>query len=272
VTNAGEPYARWCGELFERLQTAFFAYWRNARLELEPPPQPLVAILFASHDEYAAYAERDAGPGLAATQGYYSVRTNRIVLSNLAGSSTGTAATSEAEVLRGVEASIANLVTVVHEATHQIAFNTGMHTRYADNPMWLTEGMAMFFEAPDIRSTAGWKTIGKVHPGRLQQFQQYLASGRPANSLTTLIESEERFRDPDQIGEAYAESWALTHFLIRKHRGEYQEYLRMIAAKPRLVWSTPAQRIAEFQQAFGENIDKLDAEFLRYMASLRVTR
>ena len=49
-------------------------------------------------------------------------------------------------------------VTVIHEATHQIAFNCGLHTRYADNPLWLTEGMALYFETPDLRSRSGWRT------------------------------------------------------------------------------------------------------------------
>ncbi|MFN9752880.1 MAG: DUF1570 domain-containing protein [Planctomycetota bacterium] len=29
---------------------------------------------------------------------------------------------------------------MVHEATHQIAFNTGIHSRFAPMPRWFTEG------------------------------------------------------------------------------------------------------------------------------------
>ena len=38
------------------------------------------------------------------------------------------------------------VATVVHEATHQMAFNCGLHTRYADIPVWVSEGIAMYFE------------------------------------------------------------------------------------------------------------------------------
>ena len=44
------------------------------------------------------------------------------------------------------------MATIVHEATHQIAFNCGMQQRYADIPLWLCEGMAVYFEAPDLAS------------------------------------------------------------------------------------------------------------------------
>jgi len=35
--------------------------------------------------------------------------------------------------------------TIVHEATHQIAFNCGLHTRLSDCPVWFSEGIAMYF-------------------------------------------------------------------------------------------------------------------------------
>ena len=46
--------------------------------------------------------------------------------------------------------------TIVHEATHQIAFNCGLHTRLSDCPRWFSEGIAMYFETPDLRSAKGW--------------------------------------------------------------------------------------------------------------------
>jgi hypothetical protein len=269
VSNAGKVYAEWCGTLLERLHTAFLGYWRSARLELASPDYPLVAVIFATREQYAAYAVADAGDALAQSQGYYSVRTNRMVLANLLGDETAAAPRTAGEMQRQAESSVANLVTVVHEATHQIAFNSGLHTRYADNPMWLTEGLAMFCEAPDLQSPTGWRTIGRVHPGRLAQFQDYARSRRGANSLATLLANEDRFRDPATIADAYAESWALTTFLIRHHRREYIAYLRTISAKPRLIWNSEEDRLREFAAAFGEDLDALEAEFLRESAKLR---
>ena len=127
------------------------------------------------------------------------------------------------------------VATIVHEATHQIAFNCGLHTRLSDCPLWFSEGIAEYFETPDLRSAKGWSGIGKdVNQPRLEQFQQYLAA-RPANSLETLLRDDTRFRDPKQSLDAYAEAWALTYFLIRQHPKEYVAYLAMLSKKKPLL-------------------------------------
>lgn len=269
ATNASREYAQWCGKLLERLQTAFYAYWRRDRLDLHEPPHPLTAIIFADPAEFAAYAARDAGPAVAATQGYYSIRTNRILLTDLTRDAGANAPRSEGEIQRRVEGRLANLITVVHEATHQIAFNSGLHTRYADNPMWVTEGMAMYFESPDLQSTSGWRTAGRLHPGRWQQFQDYVRHRRPPGSLATLLTSEDRFRDPDALADAYAESWALTYYLIQERRREYAAYLQRLARKPRLKWDSPQQREEDFRAAFGDDLAGLERDFLNYINRLR---
>ena len=139
------------------------------------------------------------------------------------------------------------VATIVHEATHQIAFNCGLHTRYSDCPMWFSEGIAVYFETPDLHSPKGWSGIGAVNRPRLAQFQQYLRS-RPHDSLRTLISNDKRFRDPKQALDAYAEAWALTYFLLQQHRKQYVEYLRMLSAKKPLLEDGPEKRLAQFQQ------------------------
>ena len=37
----------------------------------------------------------------------------------------------------------------------------------------------------------------------------------------------------------------------------------MLSRKQPLFWDTPEQRLAEFKQAFGDDLAKLDREFLR---------
>ena len=91
---------------------------------------------------------------------------------------------AQPEALRAVS-------TIVHEATHQIAFNCGLHTRLSDCPRWLSEGIAMYlFETPDLSSPKGWKSIGCVNQLRLEQFAKYLpmrpAAGRDAVVLELL--------------------------------------------------------------------------------------
>ena len=77
--------------------------------------------------------------------------------------------------------------------------------------------------------------------------------------------NDHRFRDPRQAIDAYAEAWALTYFLIRQKPKAYTEFIEAMAAKKALFTVTPEQRLAEFKLAFGDDLTKLDAEFLKYM-------
>lgn len=267
-TNTSREYAKWCGMLFERLFDAFANYWKSRGLKLTEPEGPLVALVFATEAQFGKYATSDAGPDTATAKGYFSIRTNRIVLYDLTGRNGVVGNLPAAEINRRMAAAPFNLATVVHEATHQIAFNSGLHTRYADNPVWLSEGMAMFFEAPDLTSKSGWSTIGAVHPLRLRQFRDYLGKRRKSDSLRTLIQNDERLTGAETSGDAYAEAWALSFFLIKTRKEAYVKYLATISKKPRLQWGTSEQRLADFAEHFGDSFEKLDREFLTYIARL----
>ena len=99
---------------------------------------------------------------------------------------------------------------------------------------------------------------------RLGQFLAY-ARRRPDDSLVTLLTEDKRFKDPKTAEDAYAEAWALTYFLIRRHPEQYVAYLRVLSAKKPMLWDDAPTRLAEFKQAFGDDLKKLDADFLRYM-------
>ena len=267
-SNAGDAYVEWAGSLFERLQRAFLQTWKRAGWELAEPVHPLPAIIFRTQQEYAEFATRDAGPEIAGTAGYYSIRTNRIVLYDLATARGGSGAANRIEVERRVAAASGNVATIVHEATHQIAFNCGLHTRYADTPMWLAEGIAMYCETPDLRKGSGWRTIGRPNVARLRQYREFAAQRRPTDSLLSLIGDESRFRDAAAMLDAYAESWALVEFLMRKRRDELVAYMRQIADKPRLRWDGPETRIGEFEAAFG-SIAEVESDCQKHIRRIR---
>ncbi len=270
-TNTNLSYARWCGALFERLYGAFHRHWRTSRLDLHEPQFPLVAIVFRDRRQFDEYAAKDARLFSDDAIGYYSARTNRIVLYDLTSRNGAGPPRSPDEIVERLSDSLWNVATIVHEATHQIAFNTGVHTRYADNPLWLTEGLAQYFEMPDLKSRSGWRTVGQVNTARYQQFRDYLKR-RPADSLTTLITRDDRFRNAETAGDAYAEAWALTYFLIRARRPQYAAYLKRLAAKPPLVWDSPEQRLADFQAAFGDDLERLEKDWMAFMRRVRIRR
>lgn len=272
--NTSRAYAQWCGALFERLYRSFFNYWSRRGFALREPDFPLAAIVFADRESYAQHAAGELGEAAGSIIGYYSLRTNRMTLYDLTGIETvrrpGDRRGSAAEItamLSRPEAERA-VATVIHEATHQIAFNCGLQTRYADIPLWVSEGLAVYFETPDLRSSKGWRTMGAVNPVRLQAFRDYV-SRRPPDSLATLLTDDNRFRDPERAQDAYAEAWALVYFLMRQRPQQFHAYLQQLAEKPPLVWDEPATRFSEFEAAFGHDLKAIDRDLLRFIERIK---
>ncbi len=265
-TNAGRGYGEWCGQMFERLHAGFQRFWKERIPGLEPPERPLVAIAFATREEYQAFQVTDAGGQVGAAQGYYSARTNRMVLFDQSREGIGGRTLDSAEIQKQALRNPAAIATVIHEAVHQLAFNMGLQTRYADNPVWFSEGLAMYFETPDLEARSGWRTIGRVNPARLDRYRT-LAKPNPPE-IRSLIATDDRFRDPQTAIDAYAEAWALHFFLLRTQKEKYNAYLKMLEEKPPLKWDTPAQRVADFEAAFGP-LSVVEQEQLKFMKRLR---
>jgi hypothetical protein len=276
VYDTSRAFAQWCGLLFERLYAAFHNAWSHRGFEAGEAEFPLVAVVFADKQSYAKYSEKalgDAGDSIIA---YFNLASNRMILYDLTGTAGGRAAggrgprpgTTAAinQILAAPEAA-PTVATIVHEATHQIAFNCGFHARYSDCPLWFSEGLAMYFETPDLHSAKGWAGVGAVNRPRLAQLHRYL-SGRGADSLRTLLVTDARFREPRQAPDAYAEAWGLVYFLLHQHSKEYVEYLKLLASKQPLNEDGPERRLEEFEKFFGP-WKRLDGEFVRFIARLK---
>ncbi|MGD9126658.1 MAG: DUF1570 domain-containing protein [Planctomycetia bacterium] len=269
--NTSRVYAKWCGALFERLYMAFQNFWKRKKLDLTEPEFPLVAIIFGNQRNYINYAHKELGLTKEQTKaiiGYYNIKTNLMVMSDLTNTSGNMSnrrrTAAQINKLLSRPGAAATTATIIHEATHQIAHNCGFHTRLADNPLWFVEGLALYFETPDLSSSKGWRTIGKLNPTRMHQFVKY-ARNRPGNSLSTLVKDDKRIRDLSLAENGYAESWALTYFLIRQRPKEYVEYVKKISDKKPYLYDTPKERAKTFVEVFGDPA-KLDEEFIRYMS------
>ena len=86
---------------------------------------------------------------------------------------------------------------LVHEAAHQAAFNTGIHSRLTSPPQWLAEGLATLFEARGVWNSDQYRRLSdRVNPGRLAEFRQF-ASG---HTFARLDSEAGRFRSAVQAG------------------------------------------------------------------------
>lgn len=242
--NTTDAYVEWVGSLFEQAYTGFYAYWKNKGRDLEESRFPLTAVVFANQRSFAEFARPDVGDLVDAVIGYYSLQSNRMIT----------------YFLENAERRIA---TLVHEAVHQLSYNSGLQRRMADNPYWVSEGLATFFETPD-GSAKGWRNIGGVNTVNLARFREYLPN-RPADSLLTLVRDDARFRNPAEATSAYAEAWALNYFLLRTRRKEYLAFLDSLSNGPLMRPVDPRERVQSLQKAIGVDLKMLDRQFLQYM-------
>lgn len=244
-----EGYARRVGTLFESLYRAFFTYFQNLGVDLHEPSFPLVAIVFSDHRQFLKHAKAEIGSTAEHVIGYYHLQNNAMTTFRIP----------------NLER---NIATMVHEATHQLAYNCGLQTRFADNPMWVSEGMAIFFESPDFSSPRGWRAVGRVNTVNLARWKRYVP-GRRSDSLRTLISDDSRFQSAATAESAYAESWALTYFLLRTRRSEFVSYLDRLRGAERLRDVPPNERIEILEGSLGMTLEEIDRAFLTYMRTVR---
>lgn len=249
VYNCNEAYAKRVGGLFESLYRSFYTYWENQHWDLPEPRFPLVAVLLKDRKSFVNYGKADIGDSVENMIGYYNLSTNRMTTFNVPNWER-------------------NVSTIVHEATHQLAYNCGLQTRFADNPMWVSEGLATFFESPDMRNPGRWRGIGRVNRTNLARWQRYQRN-RPTDSLARLLSDDNRYRTAATAADAYGEGWALTYFLMKARRKQYVEYLRQLSEGKPLVVQSPRSRIEMFETAFGADLNKIDGQFIKFMQRVR---
>src|SRR5262245_32575274 len=228
VYNTSPAYAQWVGALFERLHGAFYNYWTRGGAVLHEPRFPLVAVVFDSQESYALHARREIGEATSTIIGYYSMTSNRMIMYDLTGVEQAAGGRSSPDRINQILSqprAERTVATIVHEATHQIAFNSGLQVRFTEMPFWVSEAIAIFFGTPDLRRSKGWNGIGNVNQVNLQAFRKYLGT-RKAGSLELLFSDDKRFRDPATLEDAYAEAWAFNYFLLRTRKDAYVKYLK----------------------------------------------
>jgi hypothetical protein len=267
--DTSRPYAQWAAALFERLHDGFTNFWTRAGLDLSPPEQPLVVVIFSDRPRYEEYAARDLGAATDRVVGYYNMLSNRVTTFDLTGVDAlhdHAAARGQPNLDRLTRPEAAALIaTLIHEGTHQLAFNCGLHQRLAPVPLWVCEGVATYFEAPDLASGRGWRAIGLVNRPRREQFLTLADRGW----LEPLLRDDEAFRRADAATDAYARGWALTAYLLKTKKPAFVAYLQRLAKKNPCAADSPQQRIEEFTAAFGQPDAALEQAVAAFVARMR---
>jgi hypothetical protein len=148
--------------------------------------------VFEQQKDYRDYALNSGGARLAAAGGYYSTRNNEAV----------TFQYPDDEQTLGV---------LRHEAVHVIvAGMLGVNT-----PLWLNEGLAVYFETLQIGGQYG---NVMVNEGYLALARQAIDKGYPLRFTDLLTMDGERWYDSNQSTH-YALGWSLVYFLMESSQG-----------------------------------------------------
>jgi hypothetical protein len=240
---------------FEQLYRSFTVYFSVRGLRPADPEFPLVAIVVPRQDDMIAYAAAEGVNINRNVLGYYSSHSNRVILFDQGGGKAKSKDWAE------------NSDTIIHEATHQSAFNTGIHRRWPAPPAWVAEGMGTLFEAPGVWDSQNHANqADRINRGRLSNYRQ-IADKIDGGALAELIASDRIFRENPAA--AYAMAWALTFYLTETQPGKYGDYLKRTTAHKGVDGPTEKQRIADFTAVFGADFGMHAARFRRYMAEVK---
>jgi hypothetical protein len=290
VCAIGEKKARTYAETLEELYRSFHMYFSVRGFKMNEPEFPLVAVVFPEYGSFASYAQAEKVSVSQNLRGYYLNTSNRIALYEDAnGLQSQNELPFDVPVRLGLEGGISPFTphltsdfrarpweaieatlkdTMIHEGTHQVAFNTGLHSRIGATPKWVVEGMATVFEAPGIRNSSansGVKT--RINRDRFIWFGNYSKSRRKPRSLESFLASDDAFKT--DVLDAYSEAWAFSFFLIETRPRPYADYLRTIAARDPLLVYSAQDRVADFKQTVSKELPLLESEFLRFIAQIR---
>ena len=140
---------------------------------------------------------------------------------------------------------------VYHELTHSFVKNTVAHV-----PLWLSEGIAEYYSS--------FKTEGnEIHIGLpLSQHLSWLRSEQliPLGQLFAVDTGSPDYNEGTRQGVFYAQSWALTHYLLvesEARRAQFAKFIGLVAGDRPIEES--------FRTAFGMSYGQLEHELRTYI-------
>ena len=144
-----------------------------------------------------------------------------------------------------------DLRLIFHEYTHYLVHRSGRPL-----PGWMDEGLSDFYSTFKRRwqgkTVLGWPSAERLAALRNRTFI-------PVRTIVTPQpdQMEEIWRSPGRIGQYYAESWALVHYLIVERKASISSYLDALG--------DARSQDEAFRRAFGVDLDTINRELQTYV-------
>jgi tetratricopeptide (TPR) repeat protein len=232
MTNASERSARHLASQFERMHAVFHALLPTEGDAADPPI--VVLALKDRKDMQALEPEAYLGKSQIDLAGFF---------------------------LRGPEK---NYILVRLDAPQEHAFANVYHEythymlRKADGwlPLWLNEGLAQFYENTDIDDKTAWLGQSNAEALHCLRINDLL----PIATLLAIDSKSPYYHDEQKGSIFYAESWALTHYLIVLDRTTESHHVHDYAQ----AVAQGEDAVTAARQSFGD-LDKLQEALSAYV-------
>ena len=233
VCNAGEKQARKTARQFEQIRSVFRQYIVIASSHSSP-----VITIFAVKDEKSL---RALLPEYWATKGH--THPAGIFFYNL----------GQFEAAVQLDARGPNPYEgLYHEYYHSLTM-----PYFPGLPVWLAEGLADFFGNSEVTEKEAF--LGEPNPNLIEELRENRLI--PLDVLFKVDQSSPYYNEQNQTSIFYAESWALTHYLMLGDNGSHKQLL--LAYLQGLEQDgTPNEAVT---RAFGD-LNKLQKDLQRYIS------
>ncbi len=248
ISNGGEKKAREVAVHFEQIRTVYRASLPFAAAH----PSPLITI-FAAKDEkslgqllpdyWGKERSHPAGLFVEGQQRYYILLSTDVPGPN-------------------------PYVVIFHEYFHSLTL-----PYYPDMPLWLAEGLADFYANAEIDS----KEVGLGMPnmGQLRVLQEQRIL--PLDVLFRVDQSSPYYSEKNKTSIFYAESWALTHYLLladnQSHRKILADFLSHLDRGEPIEQAELAAfgDMKQFQKQFNDYTNRHLFNYVKYPAPPQVS-
>jgi len=244
IYNTSEEFALATSRILETMFPGVMNYAAAQSITTHEPEVPLVVIMFRTEDEFQRYKQVPAG-----VIAYYNTVNNQVVMYEQ----------SSAGQLAPDVAIQQSLSTIAHEGAHQILHNIGVQQRLSRWPMWLSEGLAEFFAPTRAGRRLHWKGAGQVNDLRMFELEQYI-KGRSSNAPNGQM-VEHTVLAGQLTSTGYASAWALTHYLAKNKRVEFNAYVKTMSELRPLEGFTKVvppgviqDNLSDFTKHFGDDL------------------
>ncbi len=238
--DASPVYSKDALTICEALAPEFLSHFRDRGFKLALPPNRMTVITLKDAASYRAFLGEDKG---AAVGGHYDLETNRLVVFDNRG--------TDEELPDSPER--VNRFTLTHEALHLLSYNTGLLSRQRDVPACISEGLATYGELWQYK---GKTKIGTTNGARLRALTDPRAGGGSWIPIPELLANDAYFNDDKTAQLAYAEAWALVHYLLRRDSKQLAKFHSYLDKLPPLQDAAKRLKIAEAELGSLEALDK----------------